>query len=235
VWDLVLPPSVRADRFTVDGLLSQLRGLTMQTITAEDKKKGGEYGFGSPELRLALTGSEGTQTIVVGKKDKEGGRYLAMNSALDPVFTLNSAFVTQFQKNQNDLREKDLFSFSSFDAKRVDLQTPKAHWVFERQKSQWKQTAPSAKNVSSDKIDTLLTRLRDLRAISFPKGGTLAQFGLDKPAYRFSVQSGEKNVTESIEAGRQGDHVYARRSTDPAPAELTKTALDDIDKALSEL
>jgi len=209
--------------------------LTMQTITAEDKKKGGEYGFGSPELRLALTGSEGTQTIVVGKKDKEGGRYFAMNSALDPVFTLNSAFVTQFQKNQNDLREKDLFSFSSFDAKLVEVQTPKGHWVFERHESQWKQTAPKAKNVSSDKMDTFLTRLRDLRADSFPKSGSLAQYGLDKPAYHFSVQSGEKNATDSVEAGKLGDHVYARRSTDPAPAELPKTALDDIDKALSEL
>ena len=38
VWDLVLPPPVRADRFAVDGLISQLRGLTMQSIAAEDKK-----------------------------------------------------------------------------------------------------------------------------------------------------------------------------------------------------
>src|SRR5581483_9585334 len=49
VWDLQLPPLVRADRFTVDGLVAQLRGLTMQSIVSEDKKKGGDYGFGSPE------------------------------------------------------------------------------------------------------------------------------------------------------------------------------------------
>jgi hypothetical protein len=84
-------------------------------------------------------------------------------------------------------------------------------------------------------MDTFLTRLRDLRADSFPKGESLAQYGLDKPTYRFSVQSGEKNVTESVEAGKRGDHIYARRSTDPGPGELPKTALDDIEKALSEL
>ncbi len=235
VWDLVLPPSVRADRFTVDGLLSQLRSLNMQTIAAEDKKKGGEYGFGSPELRLQLTGTGGQQTIVVGKKDKDSDRYFAMNSALNPVFTLNSEFVTQFKKDQNDLREKDLFSFSAFDAKRVELETPKGHWVFEQQKNQWKQTTPSAKNLASDKVETLLTRLRDLRADSFPKGGDLAQYGLAKPAYRFNVQSGEKNNTEIVEAAKTGDHVYARRSTDPLPAELPKTALDEIEKALSGL
>jgi hypothetical protein len=235
VWDLVLPPSVRADRFTVDGLVSQLRNLTMQTIAAEDKKKVGDYGFGSPELRVQLTGSDGTQTIVVGKKDKEGTHYFAMNSALEPIFTLNSEFVTDFKKNQNDLREKDLFSFSSFEVKRVEVETPKGHWVFEQQKNQWKQTTPGAKNINSDKMDTFLMRLRDLRADSFPKDGSLAQYGLAKPAYHFNVQSGQKNTTEIVEAAKVDDHVYARRSTDPLPSELGKTALDDIEKALGEL
>ena len=231
VWDLVLPPPVRADRFTVDGLVSQLRGLTMQTIPAEDKKKGGDYGLGSPELHLELTGSEGTQTIVVGKKEKDAERYFATNSALDPVFTLNSEFVTQFKKDQADLREKDLFSFSAFDVKHVEVDTPKGHWVFERQGNQWKQTAPKSKNVNSDKMDTFLTHLRDLRAESFPKGGNLADFGLAKPPYRFNVQSGDKNTTEIVEAAKSGDHVYARRSTDPLPSELPKTALDDVEKS----
>jgi len=240
VWDLDLPPAVRADRFAVDGLISQLRGLTMQSVAAEDKKKGGDYGLGSPELHLDLTGPGGKQTIVIGKKDKESDRYFATNSALAPVFTLNSSFVTEFQKNPADLREKDLFSFSSFDAKRAEITTPKGHWVFEKQQTpkqpdQWKQTAPSAKNVNADKMDILLSRLRDLRADSFPKGGSLAQFGLDKPAYHFSVLSGEKNATETVDAAKSGDHVYGRRATDPEPSELPKTALDDIEKALSEL
>ena len=235
IWDLALPPPVRADRFTVDGLVSQLRGLTMQTIAADDKKKTGDYGFGSPELHLQLTGSEGTQTIVVGKKDKDSDRYFAMNSALDPVFTLNADFVSQFKKNQADLREKDLFSFSAFDVKRLEVDTPKGHWVFERQGNQWKQTAPKSKIVNSDKMDTFLTHLRDLRADSFPKGGNLPDFGLAKPAYRYHVQSGDKNSTEIVEATKSGDHVYARRSTDPLPSELSKTALDDVDKSLGEL
>jgi hypothetical protein len=235
VWDLVLPPPVRADRFTADGLVSQLRGLTMQTIAAEDKKKNGDYGFGSPELHLQLTGSDGTQTLTVGKKDKDSDRYFAMNSALDPVFTLNSDFVTQFKKNQADLREKDLFSFSAFDVKRVEVDTPKGHWVFQQQANQWKQTAPKSKTVNSDKMDTFLTHLRDLRADSFPKGGSLADFGLAKPGYRFSVQAGDKNTTEIVEAAKSGNHVYARRSTDPLPSELSKTALDDVEKSLGEL
>jgi hypothetical protein len=235
VWDLTLPPPVRADRFTVDGLVSQLRGLTMQTIASEDKEKGGDYGLGSPELHLQLTGNGGTQTIVVGKKDKDSDRYFATNSALDPVFTLSSEFVTQFKKDQADLREKDLFSFSSFDVKRAEVDTPKGHWVFERQVNEWKQTAPKPKIVNADKMDAFLTHLRDLRADSFPKGGNLADLGLARPSYTFNIQSGDKNATEIVEAAKSGDHVYARRSTDPLPSELSKAALDDVEKSLGEL
>jgi len=236
VWDLVLPPPVRADRFAVDGLLSQLRGLNMQSIAAEDKKNAAAYGLTPPELRLELTGPGGTQTLVLGKKDKAGDRYFAVNSALQPVFTLNSTFLTDFQKDPADLRSKDLFSFSSFDAKRLEIDSPKGHSVFVQQKdNQWKQTEGGSKTTPSAKMDTLLTHLRDLRASTFPKGSDLAQFGLTKPAYRFKVQFGEKNQTETLEISKVGDHVYARLSTDPLACEVSKSAFEDVEKALADI
>ena len=233
VWDLVLPPPVRADRFTVDGLISQLRGLTMQSMATEEKKNEAAYGLTSPELRLQLTAPNGTQTIVLGKKDKEGDRYFAVNSSLQPVFTLSSTFLTDFQKDPADLRSKDLFSFSSFDAKRLEIDSPKGHSAFELQKdNQWKQIEGGAKTVPSAKMDTLLSNLRDLRASAFPTGSNLAQFGLTKPSYRFKVRFGEKNQTETLEISKVGEHVYARLSTDPLSCELSKSAFDDVEKAL---
>jgi len=238
VWDLVLPPPVRADRFAVEGLVSQLRSLSMSSIVAEDKGKAGLYGFEAPELRVQLSSPAGNQTLLLGKKveKKDGERYYAVNSALAPVFTLGYEFRDRFKKDPADLRDKDLFSFSNFEVKLVEVDTPKGHRVFDRQKdNQWKQTAPGAKNLPSDKVDAFLSRVRDLRADSFPKEADLAQFGLTKPAYRFKVQFGDKKRTEIVEASKVGDRVYARRSTDPSPCELTKTALDDLDKALNDL
>ena len=236
VWDLDLPPAVRADRFSVESLVSQLRGLTMQSIAAEDKGQRGDYGFASPELRLQLTGPGGSQTLTLGKKDKEGDRHFATNSALPPVFTLSSDFLNVLKKDPADLREKDLWSWSSFDVKRVEIDSPGGNHVFVQEKgSKWKQTAPTAKDLASAKVDTFLTRLRDFRAETFPKGGDLAQFGLAKPAYRFKIQFGDKNQTETVEASKVGDHTYARRTTDSLPCELSKTALDDLEKALKEL
>jgi len=235
IWDLVLPPPVRADHFTVDNLISQVRGLSMKSTVAEDKKSAAKYGFNAPTLTVKFTSPGGTQTVILGKKD--GDRYDAMNSALNPVFTVDSNFLTQFQKDPADLRDKDLFSFSTFDAKRVEIETPGGHWTFEQQKDKWKETSPKQKDVTADKIDGLLSDIRGLRAESFPKSHPedLAAFGLAKPQYRFQVQFGEKHQTETVEASKSGDQVYGRRSTDPIPSQLAKTALDAIEKQLGQL
>jgi len=233
VWDLVLPPPVRAESYSVTSLVSQLRGLSMTSVVAENKKKPAPYGFGSPTMTVKLTAPAGSQELVLGKKD--GEKYDAMNSALEPIFTLNSDFLTQFQKDPADLRDKDLFSFSSFDATHLDVETPKGHWTFEKQKDKWKETAPAKRDLTSDKVTSLLDQVHDLRADSFPKEHAmdLAAFGLAKPAYRFEVQWSDKK--EIVEAAKAGDHVYARRSTDAVPSEVSKTALDPIEKLLSGL
>lgn len=234
VWDLVLPPPVRADRLTVEGLVSRLQNLSMLSVVAEDKKDTGKYRFSTPELIVKVSGPGVTQTLVLGKKENE--RYFAMNSALEPVFTLDSGFLTEFKKEPADLRDKNLFSFSAFEVKRVEVLTPSGTRTFERQpQNKWKQTAPAAKDVPTDKVEALLNRLRDLRAESFPKGESLETYGLKAPAYRFKAQFGDKNETEVVELAKVGEHVYGRREHDALASELSKTALEDIEKALKDL
>jgi hypothetical protein len=235
VWDLTLPPPVRADRSSVDSLVSQLRSLTMQAVVAEDKKQLGKYGLESPTLRVTMKAAHDTQTLVLGKKD--GERYDAMNSALDPIFTVDSYFLTQFQKDPADLRDKTLFSFFTFDVKHLEIDTPKGHWVFEKQNNKWKETEPKSKDVPNDKMEALLNSVHALRAESFPKASAadLAAFGLNKPPYSFKVQFGDKKQTETVQAAKVGDKLYARRDTDALPSQLASSALDDVDKALGEL
>ncbi|HXJ93838.1 MAG TPA: DUF4340 domain-containing protein [Terriglobia bacterium] len=235
VWDLVLPPPVRADNFSVQNLLSGLQSTNMISIVKEDKAGDREYGVDQPTVSLKFSTSSSSQTIVIGKKD--GNNYDAVNSALAPVFTLGSDFVTRYQIDPATLRDKAFFSFSSFDAKSVDLTTPKDHRVFEQQNFKWKQTVPKAKDEATDKMEPLLNALTDVKAVTFPKAtsGNLAPFGLDKPLYTIKVTYGDKNTTQTVIVGSVDDHYYAARSTDTLPGEISKTNLDAIDKALGDL
>ncbi len=233
VWDLLLPTPVRADHFGVDGLVGALRNASMVSIVSEEKKDRAKYGLNAPELTVKLTSPSGSEAIQFGKK--EGDNYDASNSNLKSIFTLPASFFNQFQKDPADLRDKDLFSFATFDVKHVEIETPKGRWVLDQQKDKWKESAPKAKELTADKIDGLLADLRDLRATSFPTGGDLAKFGLDKPAYHFTVRFGEKNQTEVVEAAKTGDHAYARRANDSLSSEISKDSLDAIDKVLAGL
>jgi Domain of unknown function (DUF4340) len=233
VWDLMVPPPVRADRFTVEGLADGLGSASMQSIVAENKKNLGSYGFSNPTMTLHLSGPGGGQTLVVGKK--QGSQYYAMNTAVEPVFTVGSDFLSQFQKDASDLRSKDLFTFSTFEVNKLIVDGPNGHRVFEQNKSKWNETAPESKEEPGAKVETLLDNLRGLSAISFPQKHDLAAYGLAKPTYTFQVQYGEQNKTQTVEIAKAGDHIYARRSTDLVPSELSKDAFDAVEKALGAL
>jgi hypothetical protein len=58
---------------------------------------------------------------------------------------------------------------------------------------------------------------------------------LTKPTYRFKTQFSDKNETEEVDAAKSGEHSYARRTTDVLASAISKTALDEIEKALKEL
>ena len=235
VWDLMLPPAVRAESFSVQNMLNGVQGLAMASVLKEDKSGAAEYGFGKPTLTVKFTAASGSQTVTVGKK--EGANYDAMNSALAPVFTVASDFVTRFQVDPATLRAKSFFNFSSFDAKNVDITTLREHRVFEQKDFKWKQTSPAAKDETTEKMEDLLNGLTGMQAVSFPKGapGNLAAFGLAKPLYTFKITYGDKNTVEIVNVGSVNDHYYAARSTDAVPGEISKTNLDSVDKALGAL
>ncbi|TAM80878.1 MAG: DUF4340 domain-containing protein [Acidobacteria bacterium] len=236
IWDLTLPPPVRADHFSVESLVDELGNASMQGIVAENKKDLGRYGFSNPTMTIHLTSDTGGETLVLGKK--EGANYYAMNSALGTVFTLGSDFLSQFQKQPSDLRSKDLFTFSTYEVNQITLQGPKGRRVFMHHKNdKWEQTEPASMEISVDKMQTLLQDLRDLSAQSFPKKDPtdLAAYGLTKPEYTVQVQYGDDKKTQAVQISQVGNNVYARQVTDLVPAELPKDTVTKFQKDLDAL
>jgi Domain of unknown function (DUF4340) len=235
VWELDMPPAVRASTYSTGVMVDQLRDATMNSVLAEDKSATAKYGFSSPTLRMTLTGTDGMQTVVLGKKD--GNYYDAMNSGLRPVFTVTQDFFNQFQKSPDALRDKNLWSWETYQVNQVDLQTPKDHYVFDKQKGQWKETSPKSQSVNIGKMETFLSDLYDLRADSFPKAkpDDFAAFGLNKPAYTIKVTFGDKNKLETVQLAQANGNLYGRRAEDVLPSEISEKTLNTITKSLASL
>ncbi|MGH9455703.1 MAG: DUF4340 domain-containing protein, partial [Terriglobia bacterium] len=216
-------------------MVDKLRTATMNSVLADDKKDDAKYGFVKPDLRLTVTGADGTQTVVLGKQ--EGDNYDAINSSLEPVFTVSQDFFTQFQKSADDLRDKNLWSWQTYDVKHVDLETPKDHYVFDKQNGQWKETSPKSQAMNLGKMQTFLSDLYDLQAESFPKAKPedWKPFGLDKPTYTIKVTFGDKNQTEAVELAQANGNLYGRRSEDVLPSEISQKTLDAVTNSLASL
>lgn len=235
VWDVSLPPNVRADHFAVEGLVDSLQSLTMQSVVAETQSDDPKYGLNKPTLVAKLITPDGTQTLTIGKAASSG--FYAVNSALAPIFTLDESSVTQFEKSASDFRDKNFFSGDMFNVKTLEITTPAGHWAFAQNKNVWKQTAPSSKATSSDFVSALLDELRSLQASSFPpaKPGQMNQFGFGKPAYTFKVTFGAKNQTQVVDIAQANGHDYARRASDPLPGEIASSDFTTIENDVKKL
>ncbi len=237
VWEVSLPPAVRADHFAAEGLVDNFQSLSMQSVVAQDKKNLDQYGFMKPTLSVQLSTPSGSQTLTVGNKTKQGNAYYAENSALDPVFTLDESSVSQFQKNASDFRDKNLFSWDMFDVKSFDATSPEGAWTFEQQNSNWKESSPDNRTISSDDVNAFLSALRDLQAASFPpaKAGQMNNFGFAKPSYVFKVTFGAKNQTQEVDIAQANGKIYARRPSDPLPSEISQSDLTSIESSFAKI
>ena len=114
-WQLVLPPAVRTDKFSVEGLTQVLENAQMQSVVSEEARNLARYGLVRPALRVRTTEEGREVELWIGKQSEES-RYFAIERGKGPVFTIFDTFVNQLKKPASNYRNRDLFDFSSFDA-----------------------------------------------------------------------------------------------------------------------
>ena len=100
-------------------------------------------------------------------------------------------------------------------------------------KTQWKRTAPDAKELDTTKVEDALFKMGGVDVSEFvdaPKPPS--DYGLDAPLLKVTVKAKGESW---IEVGKKGDEYFARRSGDDAILKLDKTKAEELVKAFSEL
>jgi len=154
--------------------------------------------------------------------------------------TMEKSLVDELKKNADEFRKKDLFEFRSFNANRVEITRNGQTVAFEKSKGQgqnapdvWKRVSPNAGDVDKEKIDSMLSRLSNMRATSFV--ASEAKTGLDKPAMTVSVKFDDGKKEDRVTFGKSGDDVYASRPGEPGAAKADASDFTDINKTLDEI
>jgi hypothetical protein len=157
--------------------------------------------------------------------------------------TVETALADELKKSADEYRRKDVFEFRAFNATHIEFTRNGQTVGFDKVKNTgkdaqanpdiWKRVTPSAKDANKETMDSMLSRLSNMRAASFTD--STANTGLDKPALSVYVKFDDGKKEERVSFGQHGGDVFALRPGEPGAAKVDSTDFNETIKALDEL
>lgn len=235
-WRITEPLQARAERSTVESLLTTLTGLDKErTIDDADRT---EVGLAEPRGRVTLVTGDGERTLEIGADVPASENVLVALEGGDEVWVTRRSFLSQLQREPGEWRSRDVFSVSRDDVERVRLSSDgEAVVVLARRDERFYVEEPVRDLAAADAVDQLLSDLVTLRAQRFldspgEEPPSPSELGLDPARAVVVAELSEGGEPLRVELGAPvgdpeapGGAVYAR-----AGGQLFE-AVTDLDEA----
>ena len=192
-WLLKSPVRALAAKSQVEALLDALSALKATEFLSEDKKPADLKKFSLEKAEYQVTLSlPATGKEIVFSLRKSGDKSVAMSSETNKIIAFKGALPGNLEKKVDELREKKVAAFSSWEADRVYVKAGEFQLAADRGKAQdadkWLLETAAKDAANEPKIGDFIRRIEGLEAAGFidnPK--SLAEYGLDKPAAEIKV------------------------------------------------
>jgi hypothetical protein len=240
-WKITQPIQVRADFSAVEGLIGRLQTAAMKSIASEnptpaDLKK---YGLDKPAATVDLKMGSARATFAVGSKAEDNTVY-ARDGSKPMVVTIDAMLADDLKKGADEYRRKDIFEFRSYNATRVEFARGTQTVAFEKVKGEgkdamdkWRRVSPSAADADKDKVESLLSRVSNMRAASFVDAS--AKTGLAMPAMTVYAKYDDGKKEERASFGKVDNDVFVAHPGESGAAKVDATDFNEAIKTLDEL
>jgi hypothetical protein len=226
-WEILRPIRARASQTEVDKVLNKLTTLRAESFDDEKPKGLANYGLETPvwEIEAILKPDRTKATLLLGSiHEKEGKGYIYAKRAETPVVvSLNSELVSTFDKAPEDLREKKVLPFKTWEIQKAELDWKGQNVILEkRDGSKWWITAPVEARADGTRMSAFLGALSRLEGEAFlekpqDKEG-LAKVGLADPLARVVLYKEKPKVGEGEGQGAgEGVGEGGGEETGPSP------------------
>ncbi len=224
-WEILKPTPLRADTNQVDDLVRTLREAKMDTSSdIDDTKNTAAFGVAGPFAILRITGGSGTQELEVRKaKDV----YYAKSSMFSGIYKVPASVGTGLDKSLDDFLNKKLFDFGYQDPNKIEIHDGSKSYFLTRSGSDW--WGPDGKKLDEATVQTLISKIRDLRAEKFPTSG------FTTPSLELTVLSNDNKRVEKVLVAKNGETSIAKRENEPALYQISSTAVAELEKAAADL
>lgn len=219
-WQILKPNSMRADAFVVDEFVRSITSARMDLTANANDHAASDFAQATPIATVTLTGDQGAQTLSV-RKNKDA--YFAKSSAVEGIYKVDSSIGTAVDKNLDDFLNKKLFDFGFETPSKLELHSGGKSWFLTHSGSDW---WSNGKKMDSAAVDSLVEKLRDLSATSFPKSG------FSTPDFEVTVTSSDGKTTEKILIAKSG---IAKRDNESELYQLPASTVADLTSAADAL
>jgi hypothetical protein len=248
-WAFTKPLATRAGRWSVDGLLGTIENLRMESVAVDGATDAKPFGLEKPARAVTLVLKDGaTRTLEIGAGAPDPTaapkpmKYYARQKGALLVAVVPATLADDLAKGMSELRAKRLLEVATYETEGFDVAAGATKKTYVRSstkdkegldKTQWKRTAPDAKELETTKVEDALFKMGGVEVAEFvDQPQALATYGLDAPVLKVTVKAKGESW---IEVGKKDGAVYARRSGDAAVLKLDPAKAEELLKAFSEL
>jgi hypothetical protein len=232
-WEMVQPFTAPAEKFDVEGLLSQLRSAEADKFVENNAADLAKYGLDRPQLTLTVTDKKGKQhAVVFGKRDKDGNLYAARPDDREVTLVGKTTF-ENLNKQPGDLRDRSLVTLERDKIRYVELTNKQGTVRLQKvNDSEWQfadVTDPKAKKAKKDAVERVIDGVRSSARKHLeetPKD--LAKYGLDKPEISVRVNEGSGTSQVVLVGKKTPDGTFYAKSAGGAVFTIEPYVYSDL-------
>ena len=215
---------------------------TVSLVLKDGSTRTLEIGAGAPDP--TATPSPSPSPAKKGEKPAppKPTKYYARQAGTGLVAVVPATLAADLAKGMGELRAKRLLEIATYETEGFEAVAGGTRRAYAKSttkdkdgfdKTQWKRTAPDAKDLETTKVEDALFKMGGVEVSEFvDRPADAATYGLDAPVLKVTVKAKGESW---IELGKKDGSFYARRSGDSAVLKLDPAKAEELIKAFSEL
>jgi len=215
---------------------------TVSLVLKDGSTRTLEIGAGAPDP--TATPSPSPSPAKKGEKPAppKPTKYYARQAGTGLVAVVPATLAADLAKGMGELRAKRLLEIATYETEGFEAVAGGTKRAYAKSttkdkdgfdKTQWKRTAPDAKDLETTKVEDALFKMGGVEVSEFvDRPADAATYGLDAPVLKVTVKAKGESW---IELGKKDGSFYARRSGDSAVLKLDPAKAEELIKAFSEL
>lgn len=213
-WKLVKPLEAKADKYSADGLASDIALAKTERAIEEANINWKNFGLDPAAVKLTVKLSDGkTHELELGDKDFSSSSVFARLPGQNKVLVLSSTLHSSATKKLFDFRDKNVVEFQRDQLKAMNILTKGKEFAFEKSSDDWLVKKPFEARGDNTEINSIVSDLEFARVEEFVDvpSADLKAYGLASPTIRVDLFLGDNRARKTLLIGNKVDsHYYAK-------------------------